>query len=172
MVKKILTDENGAFTFDNLPYLDSVNYLLQAAESSPGKFKEDIPVLTGKNRKLKINLLTSRTPAPLASRKVAVSARLPEDKLSALQGLANTSINTDSLAGVDWAVDLESVTVTSKRAVDSRNLDVFDFNKLDWIPPQQSLYSLLSTLKPGYRFYREELRDGTVLVQAGPDLMP
>ncbi|MEM6771570.1 MAG: hypothetical protein AAF597_13385, partial [Bacteroidota bacterium] len=154
----------GAFTFPDLPYLDTVTYVLQAARYDARRFDPDVPLITGKNRR--VNLVqTSRKPATLPSGVRQKTTRLPQ---FLVDNYALIAARDSQRLGVDWSIDLAEVTVSGQRQVDSRNLDVFDFDALDWVDPQQTVYSLLRTLKPGYRFLRDATRNGlTALVNDG-----
>jgi hypothetical protein len=158
---KVLTGESGSFTFPNLPYLDTVNYVLQAARFDPKKFNPDVPMLTSRNRRVDI-YPQEREPARLPARPRQQTVQLPQELVDNFALVAERDRLRDTLQGPDWSVDLEEVTVTGQKAVDSRNFDVFDLNKLDWIEPRQPVFNLLSTLKPGYRFIRDVTRNGLV----------
>ncbi len=155
---KVLTDEAGNFEFPGLPYLDTVSYLLQAARFDAKKFDPDLPMLTSKKRNVDIHV-EQREPAELVKHPEALTMTLPEELVETLATLGAQNLGLDSLYGPGWQIDLAEVTVKARKAVDSRNLDVYDLNKLDWIQPEQPVYNLLSTLKPGYRFLRDLTRN-------------
>lgn len=160
-IMKVLTDESGNFTFPNLPYLDTVNYVLQAARFDPKRFNLDVPMLTSKNRKVDL-FQRQRQSSPLPVRLPEQTVQLPQGLVDNFALVAQRDRQQGDPLSPDWSIDLSEVTVTGQKAVDSRNFDVYDLGKLDWIEPRQPVFNLLGTLKPGYRFLRDATRNRLV----------
>ncbi len=159
LLTKVITDEAGRFKFSDLPYLDTVDYFLQAARFDAKK-TSDAPVLTSAKRKVDIHVARQK-PAKLTldSSGQYLLAKLPVELLEKLADVGVRSSRLDSLYPADWQVDLTEVTVRGQRGVDARNFDVYDLSKLDWIAPDKPAYQLLTTLKPRNQYYREVSRN-------------
>lgn len=160
-IMKVLTDASGNFTFPNLPYLDTVNYVLQAARFDPKRFNPDLPILTSKNRRVDI-FQRERKPLRLPPDLPTQTVQLPQVLVDNFAMVEERDRQAGDPAAADWSIDLGEVTVTGKKEVDSRNFDVYDLKKLDWIEPRQPVFNLLGTLKPGYRFIRDLTRNRLV----------
>jgi hypothetical protein len=157
--RKLLTDEAGNFTFADLPYLDSVEYVLQAAEFVPGKSNEELLGISSPKRRVSIHL-NERKPEPMNQSFLwQKEYTLPPEIMGRMTAVGNQRRLLDSLQPPGWKIDLAEVTVRGQREVDSRNLEVFNLNRLDWVNPQQPAFDLLFTLKPGSRFIRDVTKD-------------
>ncbi|MEM9930239.1 MAG: hypothetical protein AAF840_10500, partial [Bacteroidota bacterium] len=158
-ILKTITDAAGNFEFSNLPYLDSVDYVLQAAQYKEGATVE-IPMLESNKRNVAIHLY-KREPAPLTDFAQWPRQRLalPEQLVPRFARTLQETTRLDSLYGADWQIDLAEVTVSAQRIVDARNYDVYDLNRLDWVQPDRPAYQLLTTLKPGNKYVREVSRN-------------
>lgn len=151
---KITTDPAGNFNFVNLPQLDSTDFIIQGQIYNP-KRKSDELKMNGK-RQVQFHFIEREKPNIVAL--PPVDPILPSQ---AWNDYAVSETQQDSLRNTDWVIDLEEVTVTENRGTDVRVFNVYNINEMDWIPPERSAFSLLSTLKPGTRF-RRDIRTGVL----------
>ncbi|MBX2872020.1 MAG: carboxypeptidase-like regulatory domain-containing protein [Saprospiraceae bacterium] len=145
---KLTTDPAGNFSFANLPQLDSTDFIIQGQIYNP-KRKSDELKMNGK-RQVEFHFVERGKPNIVAL--PPVDPILPS---LAWNEYAVGEMQQDSLRNADWVIDLEEVTVTENRGTDIRIFNVYNIDEMDWIPPNRSAFSLLSTLKPGTRFRRD-----------------
>lgn len=154
IILKQITDDDGMFEFTDLPYLDTVDYVLQAALFDPQRSTDELK-LTSKKRKVVVSLEERQSPEVSKTRQwKSQGVNLPADVTEKLFANERKTSHLDSLYNPDWQIDLDEVTVRSKKVSDSRNVDVFNLNQLDWIDPNQPADGLLSTLRPSHNYIR------------------
>ncbi|MFK8160830.1 MAG: hypothetical protein AB8H12_00060 [Lewinella sp.] len=157
IIAKQITDDEGMFEFRDLPYLDTVDYVLQAALFDPQRSTEELKI-TSRKRKVEI-VLEERQSPEIPKHQRWQRQRLPKGMMDKFLTIERENSRLDSQYNLNWQIDLEAVTVSARKAPDSRNAGVFNLNRLDWIDPDQSADGLLKTLRPSNRYIRDMTKD-------------
>ena len=143
------TDEEGNFNFQNLPYLDSIHFIIQGRVlKKKRKRKEDAIELAG-DRMVDFHFEKAEKPlvAPLEK------GTLPVDfSLESYLAYEKQSDQLDSIYNSIWQIDFDQEVVVKATRRRYRVGNTFDLNQMDWIHPTKRGIYLLATLG-GFGYY-------------------
>lgn len=152
--KKLQTDEQGNFTFSQLPAMDTVQYILQGRINN-GKISQENDGKVSGNRLLEFKL-SSRPDIPIGEPRLPSVLTLPNFSPAQEQMLTEKT-NTDEVANApEWQIELDAVTIEAKRSYRSGRPGqaVFvDLDGVDWITPSTGGTNLLARLAPRLSFF-------------------
>lgn len=156
-VEQTKTDAEGNFTFSDIPLMDSALYILQSRTQKESDKEEEIS-MKGKRT---VNVFLSPMSRPKVKLKPYTSS-VPRDTV-AWQSYMQQAYLEDSLTGME--IDLEEVTITASSGLDSRLFNVYNLDKLDWVPDHTSSLNLLSMLKAGNVYELDRITDKMVIIK-------
>ncbi|MEM1122196.1 MAG: hypothetical protein AAGJ18_17250, partial [Bacteroidota bacterium] len=150
-----MTDENGNFHFKNLPYLDSISFIIQA------RVQNRKNELTNEAEKLMLEgdrmvdfhfVNTSDKPEIIRSEQL----EQPTANAAFLEKYLNYEKRSnllDSIYNNIWAIDFDQeVVVKGKRLPPYRLGGGYDLNRMDWVEPNKSGTFLMSYLYSQFNF--------------------
>ncbi|MEN0003068.1 MAG: carboxypeptidase-like regulatory domain-containing protein [Bacteroidota bacterium] len=163
-----ISDAEGNFRFDNLPMLDSTNFNLQGRLTTVSA-ASNVAFTPEGNKDLSFHLTTTDKPSiELLPNATVFQARQRDSIVQVFLAKAKRRALLDSVFRPTWEVDLDEIVVKGrrpgKRYVPS---GAYDVNQMDWIPPEQTAFSLLTRLRPR-KNYRRNFADGK-LYWVGPN---
>lgn len=153
--KQIQTDEDGYFSFEQLPMMDSTHFVLQGRIPPKGKKLKEGKVEG--NRLVDFHLaLYPETEIP-ALELQEPSTLLPIFEPEQEQDLAEKSFSDDQTVTSTWQIDLDEVIVKANRAFTSnrpmRGVKFYNLDNIDWIPAEAQGTNLLARVAPQFNFY-------------------
>ncbi len=148
------TDEAGNFYFQNLPYLDSISFIIQGRiQNKKNALTEDAETLKMEGERM-IDFHFEQLEKP----EIQLTTNQKNNKLS-LQKLERylsyekQSNLLDSIYNTIWNIDFDQeVVVKAKRKKPFKFGNVFDLNQMDWVYPHKAGTFLVSYLYPRYNF--------------------
>ncbi len=148
------TDEFGNFNFQNLPYLDSISFIIQGRIKNR-KNKVDNSTETMKmegERMIDFHFEATDKPAIQPSRK-KIKRELDSSNLEKYLGYEKQSNTLDSIYNSIWKIDFDQeVVVKAKRKKPFKFGNTYDLNQMDWVHPQKNGTSLMSYLYPRFNY--------------------
>lgn len=154
-----LTDEEGNFHFRNLPYLDSISFIIQGrVQNRKNKLDQSTEKLTLEGDRMvdfhfetrAIDLSDFRK-----SDKLMVPKMESQDQtfLKKYLSYEKHSTTLDSIYNSIWQIDFDGeVVVRGKRKPPFKFGDTYDLNQMDWVEPNKAGTSLLSYLYTRFNF--------------------
>ncbi len=137
------TDSAGNFKFANLPFLDSLDFILQGRILG---FTES-EAITGKNRTVSFKMQSKDKPASVLPTIKNNTKSLPPIIADYLAMEQRASL-IDSVFEQDWTIDLAEITVKADYILNPALFGVYDLNRFDWIPPKTTGLRLIRMFNP------------------------
>ena len=150
LYNKILTDDQGNFSFSQVPLFDSTTFILQARINKKGAVNANGSVSGDRLVDIQIHPL-SRAPKTAPQQpifKKGVTSLVNSNQIDRFREKSYTDEQT-SIA--EWSIDLEEVEIVEKRSFTSARPGKGKFYNLDnqdWIPPTAQGTGLLGRLAP------------------------
>lgn len=145
------SDKEGNFTFDNLPHMDSTLYILQTRLQKSEKKGDEIK-MKGR-REVNVHLLPMERPE---IQPLALDPDKPQDLIPWQTYVRDLQL-ADSLA--DLEIDLDEITITANQGFDSRLFDLYDLDKMDWVPNHTSAINLLSMIRSSFSYQHDRMQN-------------
>jgi len=148
------TDEAGNFFFQNLPYLDSISFIIQGrVQNKNNTLAEETEEMKLEGERM-IDFHFEKIEKP----EIQFISTRKEDQLN-LEKLANylsyekQSNLLDSIYNSIWNIDFEQeIVVRAKRKKPFRYGDTYDLNQVGWVHPDKSGTFLMASLFPRANF--------------------
>lgn len=137
------TDSEGNFQFTNLPFLDSLDFILQGRILD---FTESEKI-AGKHRTVSFKMETKDKPA-ISLPVVRDDAKTLPPSIADYLLMEQRASLIDSVFEQDWTIDLDEITVKADYILNPALFGVYDLNRLDWIPPKTTGLRLLQLFNP------------------------
>lgn len=153
--EEMLTDEEGNFAFENIPFKDSLTFILQGRLLDATESDQ----IVGKDRAVDFKF-TDKTIPKIELRKPQKTFENDPffEQYFAFEQRASFE---DSNADPDWSIDLDSITVKADYVLDSRLFGTYDLNKMDWIEPKTTGMRLIRLFNPR-NLYEMDYATGTL----------
>ena len=154
----IVTDDFGYFSFDNIPYYDSINYILQGRiDNGKTESNPDVSKIDG-NRLLEIHLNDF---APLNGRYKRqvflndnMNNTLSKEMVSDLQESYQWKLQNDTSI---WSLDIDDIQIRSTRPYTTNRPTgtgkFVNLDQADWVTPELSGTRLLTKIAPSRSYY-------------------
>lgn len=155
-VEKLTSDLDGNFTFPHLPQLDSTNFILQAQIYNPKRKSKDLK-MEGK-REVDFHFVSPEKP-PVIQLPLVTSPVTDQIPLEQYLRKEEQAALLDSAYQDNWVIDLDEITVTERRGIDSRIFNAYNLNQMDWIPPERPAMAIVNSIKPA-NWYRRDFSTG------------
>ncbi|GEM_PF-2236131 len=148
------TDEFGNFNFQNLPYLDSISFIIQGRiKNRKNSLDNSTETMKMKGeRMIDFHFAATDKPAIQPLRK-KVRRELDSHRLEKYLGYEKQSNTLDSIYNSIWKIDFDqAIVVKAKRKKSFKFGNTYDLNQMDWVHPQKNGTSLLSYLYPRFNY--------------------
>lgn len=161
------TDVEGNFHFRNLPYLDSISFIIQ------GRIQNRKNALNNDAEKMKLEgermidfHFESMDRPPILNNKLRKTKELDRLGIEKYLSYEKHSNTLDSIYNSIWKIDFDqAVVVKAKRKQRYKYGEMYDLNQMDWVHPQKMGTSLMSFLYPRFNYEVDFQRGKLYLVQ-------
>ena len=155
----IVTDDQGVFSFTNLPYFDTISYIIQG-RIDDGKIEssDDISKIDG-NRLLDIHLdsisptISNVSPSKFYEETQHQSS-FSENQMSTLKEHYRWKLENDTSI---WSLDIDEIQITTSRPYTTNRTTgqgkFYNLDYADWVAPELSGTRLLTKIAPSRSYY-------------------
>ena len=161
------TDEFGNFHFRNLPYLDSISFIIQ------GRIQNNKNTLDNRSEKVEMegermidfHFETIGKPK-IELNQTKEKRELNSQLLEKYLNYEKQSNTLDSIYNSIWNIDFDQeIVVKAKRKRPFKFGNTYDLNQMDWVHPQKNGTSLMSYLYPRFNYEIDFQKGKLYLVQ-------